>query len=514
MTTKRKADLQRRLSMASVPKPPAGLAERIKTDIPDLIGTARERERLSSSVAFNLRVAASIILLISSAYLCIQLLSRAERNADTPMAVAALKSERNVAVQTEPADNAPHRKTAVAAPAIAAPAPYGATGVSASPVIATPTPERQVAFAPESELKKSNEFRRSEDEEAATSRRADTANQAKEEPAMIVAQAPAVPAPPPPPPAAAPRPALRDQAVAEKTEHGVEGGVAGSVAGGVAGGVVHGVVGGVISSARANDLELTARNEVFGISVDADAFARVKNAIERGERPRGVNVEALINYFAGPPERRAPHEVGLEVEASPAPVSAGPRAFIIRATVDTARQELAPGASVPPIATNARMEVELDGNAVISHRRAGAGEALSGFEPTLLKNVSVTALYEIELRSNLSWRQPIATVRLHYRSAANGREQTITRVVRASDVARPWIDASRRHRLASLGATWGETLKNAPGAPREATEATAVARRAVELANQEPRDTKARELAVLASASSRLQSSAPTGSGR
>src|ERR1051326_5939602 len=92
MTMKRKAELQRRLSMASVPKPPAGLADRIKSDIPDLLGTARERERLSSSIAFNLRVAASIILLVSSAYLCIQLLSRADRNeAAAPTIVAAAR---------------------------------------------------------------------------------------------------------------------------------------------------------------------------------------------------------------------------------------------------------------------------------------------------------------------------------------------------------------------------------------------------------------------------------------
>jgi hypothetical protein len=512
MTTKRKAELQRRLSMASMPKPPAGLAERIKTDIPDLIGTARERARLSSSVAFNLRVAASIILLISSAYLCIQLLSRADRNADTPMAVAALKSARTEAVQTAPAVNAPAGKTEVAAaPAVPAPAPYNPTGVSASPVIAAPATERQVAEA-DAESRTRNELKKSSDEGAVAQRRADTTNQAKEEPITVVAEAPLLNIPPPPP--AAPKPALRDRVAAQKTEGGVEGGVAGSVAGGVSGGAMSGVVGGVISSARANDFELAARNEVFGISVDAGAFARVKNAIERGERPRGVNVEALINYFAGPPERHAPREVGLEVEASPAPVSAGPRAFIIRTTVDTAREELTSRASAPPVATNARMEIELDGNAVVSHRRAGAGEALSGFEATLLKNVSVTALYEIELRSSLPWRQPIATVRLHYRSVADGREKTITRVVHASDVARPWIESSRRHRLASLGATWGETLKNAPGAPREATEATVVARRAEELANQEPKDTKARELAALASASSRLQSSAPTGSGR
>jgi len=288
------------------------------------------------------------------------------------------------------------------------------------------------------------------------------------------------------------------------------------------GGVVGGVIGGLVPSARAADFVLAARDEVFGISVDRDAFRHVKDAIERGERPRSVNVEALINYFAGPPERRAPREVGLEVEASPAPVTAGPRAFLIRTTIDTARESLPAGASNPPVATDARVEIELDGNAVVSHRRAGSDasrikelpDALSGFEPTLIQNMSVTALYEVELRANLPWRKPIATVRLHYRSVANGRERTITRVVHASDVARPWSEASRRHRLGTLGAVWGETLKNAPGALREATEATVVARRAEELANQEPRDTKARELAVLASASSRLQSSAPTGSGR
>jgi hypothetical protein len=270
---------------------------------------------------------------------------------------------------------------------------------------------------------------------------------------------------------------------------------------------VGGVIGGFVPASRAADIGPASGGHVLGISVDVRAFPDVRDAIERGERPRAVNVEALINYFAGPPENRAPREVGLEVEASPAPVTAGPRAFIIRTTIDTARQQIQPGASEPPVATDVRLEIDLDGNAVVSHRRAGSGDELSGFEPTLLKNVSVTALYEVELRANLPWHQPIATVRLHYRSAGSGRERTITRIIHASDVARPWSDASRRHRLATLGAVWGETLKNAPGA-------TDVARRAEELANQEPRDAKARELAMLASASSRLQSSGPTGSGR
>jgi hypothetical protein len=78
MTANRKADLQRKLTLAPVAKPPAGLAERIKREIPkDLRFNAEtERERLSKAVAFNLRVAASILILVSSAYLGLHLLSR------------------------------------------------------------------------------------------------------------------------------------------------------------------------------------------------------------------------------------------------------------------------------------------------------------------------------------------------------------------------------------------------------------------------------------------------------
>lgn len=459
MTTKRKAELQRRLSMASVPKPPAGLADRIKSDIPDLLGTARERERLSSSIAFNLRVAASIILLISSAYLCIQLLSRSDRNETAAPAMARM------AVKAAPAKLQEAQEThAVAAKTVEPPVH------ALQAQVETPKPD------PACEV----------DEERLAKAKPEPRNEPA--PIAVTAEAPMLdvrpePAPAPPPPMVA------------APEAKVEGAIAG------------GVLNEMMPSARAADFVRLRSDEVFGISVDSHAFPNVKDAIERGERPRAVNVEALINYFAGPPDHRAPREVGLEVEASPAPVSAGPRAFIIRTTIDTARQELPPGASPLPVATDARLEIELDGNAVVSHRRAGGGDELSGVESTLLKNVSVTAMFEVELRANLSWRQPIATVRLHYRSVASGKERTITRVVHASEIARPWSEASRRHRLATLGAIWSETLKNAPGA-------TDVARRAEELANQEPRDVKARELAMLASASSRLQSSGPTGSGR
>jgi hypothetical protein len=78
MTTKRKAELQRKLAIAPVAKPPAGLADRIKGEIPKhlVTDTSKERARFRQSIAFNVRVAASIILLVSSVYLALHLLSR------------------------------------------------------------------------------------------------------------------------------------------------------------------------------------------------------------------------------------------------------------------------------------------------------------------------------------------------------------------------------------------------------------------------------------------------------
>src|SRR3954464_13684410 len=80
MTRNRKADLQRKLAMAPVAKPPAGLADRIKNDIPRRLGFEPERTQLRKSAMFNLRIAASIILLVSSAYLALRLVSRSELN--------------------------------------------------------------------------------------------------------------------------------------------------------------------------------------------------------------------------------------------------------------------------------------------------------------------------------------------------------------------------------------------------------------------------------------------------
>ena len=104
MTTKRKAELQRKLALAPVPKPPAGLADRIKGEIPKglMLDTAKERSRFRQAIAFNVRVAASIMLLVSSVYLALHLLSR--RFAPQEMASTAVKETAPAAGPVDPQD--------------------------------------------------------------------------------------------------------------------------------------------------------------------------------------------------------------------------------------------------------------------------------------------------------------------------------------------------------------------------------------------------------------------------
>src|SRR4051812_39153094 len=122
MRPNRKADLQRKLTLVSIPKPPTGLADRIKTDIPKHLPTSTEadRRRLSSAVAFNMRVAASVLLLIGSLFFALHLLNTAYKEQDAQMAEfdRSLKtnSPPSSAVSPLPKRNAPQVATSTAQP--------------------------------------------------------------------------------------------------------------------------------------------------------------------------------------------------------------------------------------------------------------------------------------------------------------------------------------------------------------------------------------------------------------
>ncbi len=483
MTSKRKAEIQRKLSLTVVPRPPADLLDRIKGDIPRYLDVEAERARFSRSIGFNLRIAASIIVLISVAAALFMLVPENRPNAITAMKESAPPAPKPMATAIDTA-------ASLSAPAAAA------DEVRVDIVQAT-TPPPRAAMAPE--------LARNE---------------------------------------ASPR---RDREFALAEERGVEGGVEGGVAGGTVGGVVGGVMSApqpqqvaeyappmappaevpapvaaappppstitvteeapmlrrktaasssLVPPAFADDLNLAPKS-VFGISVDSSVFRRIRTTIENGARPSpsSADVEALVNYFAGAPSRRVKRGVRLEAEASPAPVDANGKRGILRLTIDTAMVDVPQRGSVPPIGTDARLEIDFNSDAVERYEAIGDQSSLTT-ERALLHNTSVTGLYALELRTPLKARQRVATVRLHYRSLPDGKQHTIVRELHGSDFANPWTSASRRHRLASLGAVWGESLR---GGSRGGTD---VAKRAEELASQAPRDERARELAEVAAASS------------
>lgn len=508
MNSKRKADLQRKLSLAPVAKPPAALLDRLKQDIPDnLKSTVEEdRQRLSSSISSNLRIAASILLMISGLSLTLHLLSGSPRSevargialstsmppakhlpphlTATPASAPVTTSQPMVFALAETtvvarADRREEKKEAETADLISVPRPAEpqAMKVEAAIIEAQNAPGGAAAPASTSE--------RSATWTIADVTPAPPVYSAPPPPAPVVAQAPAV-APPPPAARAAEASSLRSL-----------GYLAGAAASNRD----------LVALAKAADLSFAPPSALFGISVDRHVFDRIKSAIEHGERPDAgaIDVDALVNYFAGPPSR-APREVKLEAEGSPAPVPGDEHRQIVRVTIDTASAESASG-SVPPVAADAVLDVSFDPRTVATHRRIGGNELAGANQSTLLKNASVTALYEVELLPNVQPRQEIATVQLTYRSVTDGREQKLVQKLQRRDLARSWKAASRRHRLASLGAVWGETLKSNAGGLE-------IARRAEELAHQAPQDEKARELADVASASSRLHASASAGSAR
>jgi len=470
MNPKNKADLQRKLTLAQVPKPPADLAERIKRDIPPhlVMGASSERDRFTRSIFFDMRVAASVLLIVTSAFFALQFFSHADR---AKLAQLQPALPRQVTAQTATLTEETARASEPVQVARLQPMSAAAIPQATPPALPVRSERaRRDTPAPEGNV---------------MSGIAGGASVVAQD-AIAMAEVPPAAPPPPPVMATASAPALMP------TEPPASMG------------------GSFMAEAKAADMAPLRQktDAVFGISVDQRAFERIKNAIERGEQPESdsIDVAALVNYFAGSAKRET-HDVRLEAEGSTAPVVSEPGRRMIRVTIDTATAELAPGSSVPPVATDAHIDVEFDHAAVLAHHLVGGDGALrSTIEPTLLKNTSVTALYDIVLAPRGTSWQRVAVFHLKYTSVRDGKEYTLERTLRRRDLEKTWIAATRRHRLASLGAVWGETLKGMAGA-------NDVARRAEELAMQAPEDAKARELADVANATSQLHGSA-SGSGR
>lgn len=203
MTANRKAELQRKLALRPVPTPPSGLADRIKRDIPKplVVATADEdRRRLRQAVAFDVRVAASILLLVSSLYLVLHVMSRQKLETNAVTKTASVPQ-----AQAAPPQGAP-------------PAATFADARTDSVVVALAEPKPIVQLA-EARAKKETSAR--EEHQRANEVALDAASRVEGVPASVeggvegavaggaVGGVAAVAAPPPPPAAAAP---LREMA--------------------------------------------------------------------------------------------------------------------------------------------------------------------------------------------------------------------------------------------------------------------------------------------------------------
>ena len=524
MTQKKKAELQRRLGMFPVPKPPDDLLDRIKNDIPaNLMSTERDRDRLSRAVSLSMRVAASILLLVTSAFLAMQI----------------FQSEKGMTPRSEVA-RMPQAADSEAAKSLDAVAPAAVPELASAPAPAPAEARPQQAMAQPEAKEFEQQGSKRELVAAATPPRADVpARQAdpqtagyiedaveeanvvakkderdRKETITVTAAAPAAVGqvaegriamaaePPPPPPAAPPAPAVvpatggaeADEAIPAATDA-----VARNATVKTAGMRTQNAA---VAKMKAN--RLAPARTVFGISLDHDEFARLKNLLDSGEKPApaGVNIGALVNHFAGSADD-APRDVQLQVEASRAPLTGESDIAILRYTIDTSAKTKVE----TPAATNARLSIKLNEKVLDEYRLVATGSALRMDEPILPKNISATGLIELHLKPSAAAGANVATIRLTYRSARTSQEMELEQSVKVRDLRRSWLQASTRHRLATLGAVWGESLKGAPVSDE-------IAKTAEELAKKEPDDARAKDLAAGATASSRLRSSGPTGSER
>jgi hypothetical protein len=314
MTRNRKADLQRKLTMAPVAKPPAGLADRIKSDIPQYFAFQPEKERtqLRKSAMFNLRIAASIILLVSSLYLALHLISRNGANLDTHSMMASKDAV------------APSR-VAVALPNT--PPTPGSARVEDHPDLPplprVPPPASIAAQTPHERIA---EAKHEESVAMSTGTPVYVADAGQSRPitesTSIVNTVPAAPMVAPPPPPAAEAPAITAEGGAPSRERTFAKSSAAS------------------PSETRDAAAPQARN-----------FYAIQQAISHGETPRDADTYAFVQHFAAP--ERKPADLRVELEASATPLD--PSKWLLRVSVD------APGK------TSAAIDLAF-GDAIAAHR--------------------------------------------------------------------------------------------------------------------------------------------------
>ncbi len=324
-------EIARRLAERDDVEPPAGLLERIQSEIPAEVRITPEvqagREERIGDMSTRQRwlIAASVVAAVGAGVFALQLRPPAE------MAESEMAQEEAVAE----APRKEREEKAAAPRAMAQTAPPAPTAPMQDAAEPEPLPEA------------------TQDASGGQLDRADARREQR------MAQAPAAP---PPPPQAAPE--LRSSGLYRRggppvSPMEVEGGVEGGVAGGVVGGMVKDeitVTGTAIFQERTsigqtftlspqypdvfykahgtNPFVVTAddRFSTFGLEVDTGSYTVMRRYIDDGNlpEPAAIRVEELLNYFDygdRPPVRG---DFALLAEGAPTPFTQGPRYRLVR----------------------------------------------------------------------------------------------------------------------------------------------------------------------------------------
>lgn len=426
MTHNRKAELQRKLGMAPLPTPPPGLAQRIKDEIPSdlLLNVEKERDGLRRSVSFDVRIAASILLLISAAFAGLHLLSRSQTTLTTssrakagetqiaegrpapsaqaaPLPIAAADNEPRIFPSALPPAHKMARrvKEEEGAPALAGriKASEPTVWIAASRKTATSAQSAGGSTAPPAEaltVLKETPLSPTETANAALDAVAKSPVQQGSRAPQMADAAPHAPAM-----ASAAAPSRAERSTASK-------------------------------SLRRQDLQ-------FGTPVAS--FAQAEESLRSGRNLDSSKATALIEHFAAPTDLPA-SSLRLEAEAIVLP-SVEPDTLFLRVSID--------GPAGQETAFDLRLSIEPSRD-LSDPSKSSETERSPLVEPEFLPAASMTRVDLIHLRPGLLETKPVASVRLRYRDAG-GREQSLERRILPTDVTE-WKNASSRGRAATLAA--------------------------------------------------------------
>jgi len=253
-------------------------------------------------------------------------------------------------------------------------------------------------------------------------------------------------------------------------------------------------VGGNESGQQSNYVGLgkTAGNllSTFVIALDTGSCAAARRALAAGRLPApgSVRVAEFVSAFdGGAPMRKlmlapARKDVVIQAEGAPTPFVQGPRYRLLRFNLRGRAARF----------KDARVEVELNPEVVERYRMLGEENRAAAGER------GVTVLYEVELRADLPPQGRVATLRL--RNPA-GMSEGIEGALDLSGLAPSWEKASPGFRLTVLAAELAEILKGsaAKGSLAE------IAREAREIGRQLPKSAGATDLADLAEKAARIK---------